>query len=178
MLHGSTEEHIENTDYITVYSKKKIGISRFISSVKTEKIGSNQYVRATILRKNTYVDHLDLIIKFDNLISADIYLDDTDENGSIYCIGEDGGEYKIDIENYTDEDLKIAGNESKIITLEFDKSYNFENVSKLLFENIRIINYEYGDEYNKKTQYVPGQDEGVTYNIKKTDFPERIKLSI
>lgn len=175
---GSTEQQIVNTDYISVISKKKIAISRFISSNKAEKIGSNQYVRANVLRKSTYTDHYDLVVRIDNLISAEMYLDDINENGSIYCIGQDGEKYKVNIQNYTEEDLKLAGNESKTITLEFDKSYNFENVSELLFENIRINNYEYGDEYNKKSQYIPGSDEEITYDIKKTDFPERIRLSV
>lgn len=175
---GSTEQQVVNTDYITVLSKRKIAVSRFISRENTEKIGSNQYVRCTVLRKVTYVDHYEMVVKVDNLISADMYLDDINENGSIYCIGQDGGKYKINIQNYTEEDLKLSGNESKTITLEFDKSYNFENVSSILFENIRIINYEYGDEYNKKSQYVPGDGNVVTYNIKTTDFPERIRLSI
>lgn len=173
---GSTEQQITNTDYITVLSKKKIAISGFISSEKTEKIISNQYVRATILRKTLYTDHCDMVVKVDNLISADMYLDNADGNGSIYCIGQNGGKYKINIQNYTEDDLKLTGNESKTITLEFNKPYNFENVSSILFENIRIVNYEYGDEYNRKNQYVPGDENGVTYNIKTTEFPESISL--
>lgn len=175
---GSTEQQVVNTDYITVLSKRKIALSGFISSEKKDKIGSNQYVRVNMLKTITYTDHCDVVVKVDNLISADMYLDNVDENGSIYCIGQDGGKYKINIQNYTEEDLKISGNESKTITLEFEKSYNFENVSSVLFENIRINNYEYGDENNRKSQYVPGDENGVEYNIKTTDFPETIRLSI
>ena len=176
-LSTGSEPKVVNKDYITVDTDNKLNVLGFIKKSNVNKTASDLYLKAEVIEKNIYLDHEDYKVQLSNQTSADMILDNLQSEATINLVDGNNNYYNLDVLNYNESDFSINAGKTKTITFKFAKAYkgiNDENSesTKIIFRNINIENYEYGD--------ITSVDENTstTYERKTTKYPETIIFQI
>lgn len=146
-------------EYITIVNDGKINISGFISKKDLSIKANNPYFSTEITGKIVYVDHEVYQIKIKNIVKADIYINETMNNG-LYIVDSNGNRINIATDEYIDQEYLVPSETTKTISLIFNKNYNNSIQDKSInFGNIKIVNKSY---YNYEIK-----------DIQITKYPER-----
>ncbi len=163
----------KKTDYITVNSDYKLNISSFIKKRQINKSAENSYLKVSVLNEYVFLNYEDYEIEVENFTTADMYLNDIN-NSNTYLVDKNKEAFYLNINNYGEDELKISANKIKNIKLQFSRKYKEDNdVSKMIFKNIKIKNYEYihSDRADDASQE-------VTYEKKTTTYPDTVSLQV
>lgn len=161
-------------DYITVNSDYKLNISSFIRKKQVGKSAKNSYLKVNVLNEYVFLNYENYEIEVENFTSADMILGNADDGSSTYLVDTNNNYFYLDINNNEENELKVSGNKSKNIKLQFSKEYKEDtNVLKMVFNNIEIKNYEYLDS-NVGTD----TSQEVIYERRTTTYPNTISLQV
>lgn len=160
---GGKTESI-SSEYMTIVDGGKINISDFISKQDMSIKANNPYFSAEITGKIVYVDHEVYQIKIKNIVKADIYINETMNNG-LYIVDSDENRIDIATDEYIDQEYFVPSETTKTVSLIFNKNYNNSKLDKSInFGNIKIVNKSY---YNYEIK-----------DVQMTNYPERATFVI
>jgi hypothetical protein len=152
---SSSEDTIE--DYYTIIQQNKeykLNINAYIGKANINNVGQTNGITITVLTKNVYKEYEEYNIKIENTTSQTISLDSQENGDSMYLLGANEAKYKAYSYELDQTNLCIQPNETKTITIRFNKIYsNTVNIEQLVFSDI-ILNYEEYSQSEDKTQYV------------------------
>ena len=151
-------------EYITVLSDKKINISDYVGTEKPNIALDNSYLKVTVVEKEIYAEYEVYKLKIENLMKADIYVNQIASN-QLYLNSSSGHKYSAITDGYTDKDFFVASESSREIEVRFDRRYNESNdVTSIGFKNIKVLNKE---QYNYETK-----------QLEMTTYPETLWFSV
>lgn len=143
-------------DYYTIIQTKdgelKLNINGYIARnyIKVQEREVNG-INISILKKDIFKEYEQYEIKVENKTNNTIMLDSKENANSIYLIGSNDSKYSAHTYELNEIKTVIPANNSKNMTIRFNKIYSNETeMKKMVFEDI-ILNYEdYKANLNKK----------------------------
>lgn len=136
------EDYIE--DYYTIVNdnnEKKISINKFIKNEDINKKNEGLYLDARVIKKEIYMDYEIYQIEFKNLTEDNIIIDSRENSRTIYLLDTNDVKYSSYAYELFDDDLVLEKNESKVISIKFNKMYNPDvKISSMEFKDIRKEN--------------------------------------
>lgn len=131
-------------DYVTLSKKadkEEISIGNLVYCEDCNIVTKTKELEATVIRKKIYVSDEEYEIKIKNKTNKTILLDDLNDNRTIRLIAGSDVEYGAYTNKIFSINLRLAPDETKVITIRFKKGLSSDNESKeIVFSNI-IRNY-------------------------------------
>lgn len=167
------------TDYITINSDYKLNVSSFIKKKKINKSAKNSYLKVNVLNEYIFLNYENYEIEVENFTSADMYLDNVDDSNNTYLVDENNNYFYFNIDNYEQSELKVSANKTKNIKLQFARTYKeYNKILKMIFNNVKIDNYEYTDSNYISSNIVTGNSQEIIYERKTTTYPDTVSLKV
>lgn len=143
-------------DYYTVVKQgdeNKLNINGYMGRQQINRQVQGNGVTISVLCKNMFKEYETYDITIENTEEKTILLDSQEKVDSMYLLGSNESHYKAYSYEIDRSSLIVAPNETKEITIRFQKIYsNQVNIEKIVWEDI-IFDYESYQEYEDKTQY-------------------------
>ena len=173
---GKLENKIDQKiDYISVDDDYKLNISSFIKIETINSKSQNSYAQITVLTKQVFIDHEIYLINVKNLMMTDIYIDDV-ENSQLIINYSNGNKNKANMNEYSEEDLRVLANSNKNISIRVDKSYSNDIYAKsIYFQKIKINNKLY---YDSNSIVNNGNSNDIMYEQKESSYPDSTSMMI
>ena len=173
---GKLENKIDQKiDYISVDDDHKLNISSFIKIETINSKSQNSYTQITVLTKQVFIDHEIYLINVKNLMMTDIYIDDV-ENSQLIINYSNGNKNKANMNEYSEEDLRVLANSNKNISIRVDKSYSNDIYAKsIYFQKIKINNKLY---YDSNSIVNNGNSNDIMYKQKESSYPDSTSMMI
>lgn len=167
------------TDYITVNGDYKLNVSSFIKKRKIDKAAKNSYLKVNVVNEYAFLNYESYDIEVENYTSADMYLDDIDVSSSTCLVDGDNNHFYLDSNNYKDDELKVPAKKIRNVNLQFYRTYKENNdVLEMLFNNIKVENYEYTDSNYISSNVVTDTSQEIIYEKRTTTYPDNISLKV
>ena len=132
-------------DYITIVkdgNTNKININSYIGKKDINVSKEEKNIKITVVSKQIYMDYEIYKFKVDNNSKNTIMLDSKESVQSTYLENENETRYSSYIDEMIAEELQVRANDTKEISIKFNKVYNPNNViTKLVLSDI-VENYE------------------------------------
>lgn len=139
---------IERQDNVT-----KLNISNYIGISSMNYVSTSNILKIEILNKQVYKEYEEYEIQVSNLSNKTILLDSNENTKSIYLTDKNNVKYYSLSHEIILNDLIIRPNETKTISIKFNKEYNSNNtINSLVFSDI-IKDYDLYKDANKKSEY-------------------------
>ena len=133
------DDYVE--DYYTVINEnneKKISINKFVKKEDLNKTVKNSDLEVSVKEKDVYMDYEIYEIEFKNLTEDNIIIDSRENTRTIYLLDTNDVKYSSYAYELFEDDLSIEGNQSKTISIKFNKMYNPDvTISSVEFKDIR-----------------------------------------
>ena len=133
------DDYVE--DYYTVINEnneKKISINKFVKKEDLNKTVKNSDLEVSVKKKDVYMDYEIYEIEFKNLTEDNIIIDSRENTRTIYLLDTNDVKYSSYAYELFEDDLSIEGNQSKTISIKFNKMYNPDvTISSVEFKDIR-----------------------------------------
>ncbi len=151
---STSQESIE--DYYTLVTKEnetKLNINGYIGRQQINKEANNNGIQVKILCKDEYKEYETYDIEIKNTTTNTILMDTQEKASSIYLVSSNEKNYSAFSHEIDRTELTIESNQTKTITILFNKLYSNQAIMrKVVFSDV-IMNYEEYSRVEDKKQY-------------------------